>query len=169
VEDFGRDMDLLAHAEGRAHGRWIVTPQKGVPFLGVPRRELVRARERRRHVFVFLLESLLITFLIGLVPPLRIMWAATATLAGLLLAYVWLLLWIKARGSEPSPHEAARAARAPEPSVGILGGTLSPRYAADGGSRTARPIYAGMGGFEDEDSVHVVVLPASRRLSVAGA
>jgi hypothetical protein len=97
------------------------------------------------------------------------MWAATAALAGLLFAYVWLLLWIKARGSEPSPHEAARAARAPEPSVGVVGGTPSPRYAADGGSRTARPIYAGMGGFEDEDSVHVVVLPASRRLSVAGA
>ena len=90
VEDFGRDMDLLAHAEGRTHGRWIVTPQKGVPFLGMPRRERVRARERRRHVFVFLLESLLITFLIGLVPPLRVMWMATASLAGLLLAYVWL-------------------------------------------------------------------------------
>jgi len=172
VEDFGRDMDLLAHAEGRTHGRWIVTPQKGVPFLGTPRRERVRARERRRHVFVFLLESLLITFLIGLVPPLRIMWAATATLGGLFLAYVWLLLWIKARGSEPSPHEAARAAMAPEPSAGVAGGTPSQpshRYAADGRSRTARPVYAGMGGFDDEDSVHVVVLPASRRLSVAGA
>lgn len=162
-------MDLLAHAEGRTHGRWIVTPQKGVPFLGMPRRERVRARERRRHVFVFLLESLLISFLMGLVPPLRVMWAATAALAGLLLAYVWLLLWIKARGSEPHPHETARAARAPEPSVGVVGGTPGPRYAADRGSRTARPIYAGMGGFEDEDSVHVLVLPASQRLSVAGA
>lgn len=169
VEDFGRDMDLLAHAEGRTHGRWIVTPQKGVPFLGMPRRERVRARERRRHVFVFLLESLLITFLMGLVPPLRAMWAATAALAGLLIAYVWLLLWIKARGTEPHPHEVARAARAPEPSVGIVARTPAARYAAEGGSRTARPIYAGMGGFEDEDSVHVVVLPASQRLSVAGA
>lgn len=170
VEDFGRDMDLLAHAEGGTHGRWIVTPRKGVPFLGMPRRERVRARERRRHVFVFLLESILITFLMGLVPPLRVMWVATAALGGLLLAYVWLLLWIKARGSEPHPHEAARAARAPEPSVGAVDRTTpAPRYAAEGGSRTARPIYAGMGGFDDEDSVHVVVLPASQRLSVAGA
>ena len=169
VEDFGRDMDLLAHAEGQTNGRWIVTPRKGVPFLGMPNRERVRARERRRQVFVFLLESILITFLIGIVPPLRVMWAATATVTGLLLAYVWLLLWIKARGSEPHPHEAARAARAPEPSVGLVGKSPAPRYAAEGGSRTARPIYAGMGGFDDEDSVHVVVLPASQRLSVAGA
>ena len=169
VEDFGRDMDLLAHAEGQTNGRWIVTPRKGVPFLGMPNRERVRARERRRQVFVFLLESILITFLIGIVPPLRVMWAATATLAGLLFAYVWLLLWIKARGSEPHPHEAARAARAPEPSVGLAGRSPAPRYAAEGGSRTVRPFYAGMGGFEDEGSIHVVVLPASQRLSVAGA
>ena len=51
-------------------------------------------------MFVFLLESILITFLMGLVPPLRVMWVATAALGGLLLAYVWLLLWIKARGSD---------------------------------------------------------------------
>ena len=75
MEDFERHMDILAETE--AQGRWIVTPRKGTTFLG--RRECAkeRARERRRRIFVVLIESIVLTALIGLVPPLRAMWYAT--------------------------------------------------------------------------------------------
>jgi hypothetical protein len=151
VETFERDMDLLANAQERTHGRWIVTPRKGVPFLGSADRARVRARERRRHVLVFLLESIVISFLIGIVPPLRVMWFATASLGVLLLAYVWLLLALKGRPPAARPLETASG----------------PRLAEQDG---LRPAPAGaLDSFEDEDSVHVVVVPAGRGLSAAGA
>ena len=48
VRDFRRNMDLLAATDGNTQGRWIVTPQKGMPFLGSQRRAQARARARRR-------------------------------------------------------------------------------------------------------------------------
>ena len=66
VEDFERRMELLAQAEVHGNaGRWIITPRKGVRFVGSAERKRARARERRKQVFVFLLESIGITFLIG--------------------------------------------------------------------------------------------------------
>ena len=66
VEDFERRMELLAQAETHGtEGRWIVTPRKGVRFLGHAERQRARSRERRRQVFTFLLESIGISFLIG--------------------------------------------------------------------------------------------------------
>jgi hypothetical protein len=177
VEEFERDMDLLAHAEAFERGRWIVTPRKGVPFLGSRDRARARARERRRRVFVFLLEIIALTFLIGVVPPLRAMWFASAAAGGVLLLYVWLLLSIKARSrsrsAAPAAHSrpaapargaapAARSALAPIPEPGV-------RYVAEGNARTPRPTFNGLGSAEDEDSVHVVVLPASEVLSAARA
>ena len=73
VGDFERRMELLAQAETHGtEGRWIVTPRKGVRFMGPAERTRARARERRRQVFTFMLEAIGITFLIGLVPPLRV-------------------------------------------------------------------------------------------------
>ena len=113
VEDFERRMELLAHAELQgSEGRWIVTPRKGARFVGVAERRRARLRERRRKVLVFLLESIGLTFLIGLVPPLHTVWALTGIFAGLLVLYVWLLLSIKHRAAV-QPHETARAARQP--------------------------------------------------------
>ena len=58
VEDFERRMELLANAEVHGTtGRWIVTPRKGVRFLGPRERQQARARARRRRVFVFLIEA----------------------------------------------------------------------------------------------------------------
>ncbi|MDH4112193.1 MAG: hypothetical protein OEV60_05830 [Actinomycetota bacterium] len=154
VGDFERRMELLAQAETHGtQGRWIVTPRKGVRFMGPVERNRARARERRRQVFTFMLESIGITFLIGLVPPLRVAWAVTAVFAALLVMYVWLLLTIKHRESTyrsaPHRHQTSHAAPTrPAP---------SPRYVAQGRSTWARPTFNGLGTLGEGDRVHVVV------------
>ena len=160
VFDFERRMELLAQAEihGSA-GRWIITPRKGVRFVGSAERRRSRARERRRQVFTFLLESIGITFLIGLVPPLRVVWTVTAILAGLLLAFVYLLLTIKQRAN----HSDERLRAAYAPAVSRLAAV---RHVAEGGSSWARPKVNGLGMLGEGDAVHVVVRPA-RRMGVA--
>ena len=75
-------------------------------------RRRARLRERRRKVLVFLIESIGLTFLIGLVPPLHAVWALSGIFGGLLVLYVWLLLSIKHRAAV-QPHETVRAARRP--------------------------------------------------------
>ena len=57
----------------------------------------MRVRERRRQVLTVLLEGAAITFLIGLVPPLRKMWLVTGLLVMLLAAYCWMLLQLRAQ------------------------------------------------------------------------
>src|SRR5881396_1356539 len=104
VIDFEHRMELLASAEvNGTTGRWIVTPRKGVRFLGPQERHRARARERRRRVFVALMEGIGLTWLIGAAPPLRVVWYASAGLGALLFVYVWLLLAIKAH--EVRPHD----------------------------------------------------------------
>jgi Flp pilus assembly protein TadB len=111
VEDFEHRMELLAQAEVQGtNGRWIVTPRKGVRFLGPKERQRARARERRRRVIVFLLEGIGLSFLIGLVPPLRAIWLLTAVFGLLLFLYVWVVLTLRHRS--PHPHDQARAAQA---------------------------------------------------------
>lgn len=156
MSDFEERMELLAHAGVHGtNGRWIVTPRKGVQFLGPQERARARARERRRRVFVFLLDAIGISFLIGLVPPLRAMWTVTAVFGVLLLLYVWLLLSMKHR--QAHPHDTARAAQAPEkPRT-----APTARYVAEGAMAWARPTHNGMSTFADGDPVHVVVRPAS--------
>ena len=122
VEDFERRMELLAHAEVQGTGgRWIVTPRKGVRFLGPHERQQARVRARRRRVFVFLLEAIGLALLIGVVPPLRASWIVAGVLGGLLVIYTWALLVMKARsGHEPRPIEAPAApARRPKPTAAI--------------------------------------------------
>jgi uncharacterized membrane protein (Fun14 family) len=147
-------MELLAQTEVNANGRWIVTPRKGMPFVGTAERQRSRARERRRQVFTFLLESIGISFLIGLVPPLRAMWNVTTVLGVLMGLYIWLLLYMKNQGQMAPAHEQARAARSP--------GTRAPhaantRFVAEGRSTWARPTFNGLGTLGESDRVHVVV------------
>lgn len=163
VHEHERRMELLAQAETYGtEGRWIVTPRKGMRFLGQAERTRARARERRRHVFSFLLEAIGITFLIGVVPPLRAMWTATGVLVALLVVYVWLLLTIKHKAAafrgEPHPHETTRAAKRPSRRASAP----SPRYVADGHSGWARPTFNGLGTVGEGDRVHVVVRPADQ-------
>jgi Flp pilus assembly protein TadB len=157
VVEFERRMELLAQAEVHGgSGRWIVTPRKGMRFVGEVERRRARARERRRQVFVFLLESIGITFLIGLVPPLRVMWTVSMVFGALLLAYIWLLLSMKHRDhaqprtSERDPQAPARTAPAAVPA----------RYVAEGRSTWARPTFNGLGTLGESDRVHVVVRTA---------
>ncbi len=154
VGDFERRMELLAQAESHGtEGRWIVTPRKGVRFMGPAERNRTRARERRRQVFTFLLETIGITFMIGLVPPLRVAWAVTAVFAGVLGVYVWLLLTIKHREStyRTAPHRHPRSQATPSRPA------PSPRYVAEGGNARARPSFNGLGTLGEGDRVHVVV------------
>lgn len=160
VRDFERGMDLLAGTEGNTHGRWIVTPRKGIAFVGSRARAQARARERRRRVFVFMLESIGLTFLIGLVPPLRVMWYGTAALVALLGVYVWLLVSLQ---REPEVRRAAARDASPpaRPRHARLG------YAADASGRTARPAVNGLATLGAEDRTTIVVRPAGRNVGVA--
>jgi Flp pilus assembly protein TadB len=155
VVEFERRMELLAQAEVHGgSGRWIVTPRKGMRFVGETERRRARARERRRQVFVFLLESIGITFLIGLVPPLRVMWTVSMVFGALLLLYVWLLLTMKHR-EHIQPHANDRAAPARKAPAAIPA-----RYVAEGRSTWARPTFNGLGTLGESDRVHVVVRAA---------
>ncbi|HEY7668225.1 MAG TPA: hypothetical protein VIE12_08900 [Actinomycetota bacterium] len=168
VEDFERRMELLAQAEAHGGpGRWIMTPRKGVRFVGPSERQRARARERRRQVFAFLLEAIGLTFLIGLVPPLRtVAWLVSGVLLVLLVLYVWLLLTIKHRAGHP--HEAARAARPPAPRAKARpAATATARYVAEGRSTWARPTFNGLGTVGEGDRVHVVVMRAGEAASRA--
>lgn len=162
VEDFERGMELLADTEGNGQGRWIVTPRKGVAFVGVRERAKERARERRRRVFVFMLESIGLTFLIGLVPPLRAMWLATGVVLALLGAYVWLLVSMKARST------GARHARVFETAPAPSARRLPVRYATDAGSRTPRQALGGLTVLDADELTNIVVRRAERRVGVAG-
>lgn len=155
VEDFGRRMDLLAETDGGT-GRWILTPQKGVPFMGSRARAQARARERRRRVLVFLGECIGFSFLIGLVPPLRPMWYLSGMFVALLGAYVWMLLSIKQRMSEIEPSDRVRAVNA-VPARPI---PARIRHASDAAGRT-REVFNGLGTFDADDIVNIVVRTAS--------
>src|SRR5512132_635413 len=150
VEDFGRGMDLLAETDWSGQGRWIVTPKKGVPLLGPRARAEARARDRRRKVFVFFLETIGLSFMIGLVPPLRPVWCVTAVLATLLGAYVWMLLSMKQRRETPVQRADAvqRVPERPRP--------VRERYASDAAGRT-RPSLNGLGTFAADEFATIVV------------
>jgi hypothetical protein len=150
VEDFGRSMDLLAETDRGGQGRWIVTPKKGVPLLGPRARAQARARERRRKVFVFFLETIGLSFMIGLVPPLRPVWYVTAVLATLLGAYVWMLLSIKQR-QQTAVQRADAVQRVPERPRPVR-----ERYASDAAGRT-RPALNGLGTFAADEFATIVV------------
>lgn len=168
VEEFGRSMDVLAETE-RHGGRWVLAPKKGELFMGPRGRARARARARRRRVFTFLLETMGLTFLMGLFPPLRGMWFASLGFALLLGLYVWLLLTYRRleQVERPvAPRHASRPAAFPEaaPRVGAA------KYAASSEGRQGRgpelwpghpsdprPLHEVLGGLGADELVHVVV------------
>jgi hypothetical protein len=162
VEDFERNMELLGETRQHGEGRWIVTPRKGEAFLGPSGRAQARARERRRRVLTFLLETIGLTFLIGLVPPLHAIWSLTAVLVVALGAYIWLLVWMKQQTAEAHATQRVQDANVPQrPSP------VRERYVSEG--PLARPSFNGLGAFPaDDDLTNIVVRPA-RRVRVAGA
>jgi hypothetical protein len=158
MKDFERNMNMLAETESQ--GRWIVTPRKGTTFVGRRARAQARARERRRRVLVVLIESLALTALIGLVPPLRAMWYATAILLVLLGGYVWVLVTMRMRTAEArGPARAHEVAAAPATATARFRPARQ-RYAADASNRTARRSFNGLPALGD-DLVNIVVKPAA--------
>ena len=157
VGEHERRMELLAQAE---------TPRKGMRFMGQTERKRARVRERRRQVFTFLLEAIGFTFLIGLVPPLRVVWGVTAAFTLLLAVYVWLLLTVKHRAAmirtTPDPRTRGQQARQPA----TRAAAPAHRYVAEGRSTWARPSFNGLGTVGEGDRVHVVVRTAA---DLAGA
>src|SRR5262245_52868700 len=144
VNEFEHRMELLANAEVHGTtGRWIVTPRKGVRFLGPDDRRRARARDRRRKLFVALIELIALSFLMGLVPPLHQVWYVTAGLAAVLVVYVWALLSMKGRG-------------APVRQQGVPAPAMQPVATPSFAPAAPEQIF----DFEDE-SVHVVVREAS--------
>ncbi|MGZ8475717.1 MAG: hypothetical protein ACXWWQ_05765 [Candidatus Limnocylindria bacterium] len=133
-----------------------MTPQKGTPFIGSRARAHERARERRRRVFVVMLESIGLTLLIGLVPPLRAMWYLAAVLLLLLAVYVWLLLWLKQQHPDARTLEQNRMVRVPDSPV-----VVPSRFVADASSRTPRAAFNGL-TVDGDDAVNIVVRPASQ-------
>jgi hypothetical protein len=95
IRDFERGLRMLADTEQHP-GRWVLVPSKDERFLGPRARSYARARDRRRAVFMVLIEALGISALIGMVPPLRPMWIGTALLTVTLMGYVGLLIKYKA-------------------------------------------------------------------------
>lgn len=93
--------------EFRPPGRWIMSPKRGSRFVGRHARTRLRARERRRQVYVFLLEAIGLTGLMGLFPPLRGMLMVSGFLVALLVAYTALV--IQATRAAPVRREARPA------------------------------------------------------------
>jgi Flp pilus assembly protein TadB len=144
VNEFEHRMELLANAEVHGTtGRWIVTPRKGVRFLGPDDRRRARARDRRRKLFVALIELIALSFLMGLVPPLRQVWYVTAGLVAVLVVYVWVLLSMKGRVT-------------PVRQPGLPAHAMQPVATPSFSPAAREEIF----DFEDE-SVHVVVREAS--------
>ena len=155
VIDFERRMELLANAEVHGTtGRWIVTPRKGVRFLGPDDRRRARARERRRKVFVVLLDAIVLTSLMGVAPPLRAMWFVAAALGAVLFLYVWVLLSIKGRSSHRRDRVPAMANGESWHPVGV------PSY-RDPNPALPPPAFHDLDIFGDDEPVHVVVRAAS--------
>ena len=96
VEEFEERLSVLAEANKVTAGRWVLMPRQGRRFLGPEDRQRARMRRRRRAVFMTFLEVMALTTIMGLFPPLRAMLYVTVFLAILLVAYIALLLKIRA-------------------------------------------------------------------------
>ena len=98
-------LKMPVEQEFRHPGRWILSPRRGSRFVGAQARNRERARERRRRVYLFLLETIGLTGLIGLFPPLRGMLVITAIFGVILLAYTALAFGMTRGSSTAAPAD----------------------------------------------------------------
>ena len=103
----------------RHPGRWVLSPRRGARFVGANARNRERARERRRRVYLFLLEAIGLTGLIGLFPPLRGMLVITAIFVVMLLAYT-AMAFSMTRGSAAATAAPADPETPPLRNVVVL-------------------------------------------------
>jgi hypothetical protein len=104
AKEFERTLNLLAETNRTASGRWVLVPPKGRVLDGGQASRRIRARRRRRLLFVLMADGALLTGIMGAFPGLRPMLFGTAALSSLLLLYTGLLAAIAA-------HERAEARR----------------------------------------------------------
>jgi hypothetical protein len=95
IEEFEQQMNLLAEANTKSPGRWVLMPRKERGLMSPKDRKRARVRRRRRQVFMVLLEAMSFALLMGLFPPLRLMLYGAAALALVLLCYALLLAKIR--------------------------------------------------------------------------
>ncbi len=112
-----RSLKMPVEQEFRHPGRWILSPRRGARFVGANARNRERARERRRRVYLFLLEAIGLTGLIGLFPPLRGMLVITAIFGVILLAYTGLAFSMTRGSSSSGPADPETA---PQRNVVVL-------------------------------------------------
>ena len=123
AKEFERTLHLLAETNRNGHGRWVLMPPKGRPLDGGLAARRLRARRRRRLIFVLLTDGALITAVIGAFPRLRPMLFGTAGFVGLLLLYCGFLAVITprertqmlARKRSPYPGVAGKNGRRSAP------------------------------------------------------
>ena len=161
VEEFERGMDVLAGADGAVGNeepRYVVSPRKATPFLGPKERKRQRVRERRRKVLEALCMATGITFLIGLAPPFRPMWAFTVILAAATAGFCWMLVQLR-RIDDGTVHTRQRVARSGRTAAAASAGyAQGDRFVAEGQSQVARSSYAGLATMnEGDESVHIII------------
>ena len=167
VKEFEQGMDRLADVgTNKDVGRFILAPRKGMPFLGVRERARVRARVRRRRILTFLLEACGLTALMGMFPPFRPMFYATAIFAALLLGYVGTLVWIKETQKDRvrhMRHALGSAVARYRPHHAAPAGAGGNGHAAQPDGRGAHPIYNHLGFLDPAEGVHVRIRRVRKR------
>lgn len=162
VEEFERNMDLLAETNGRSPGRWVLIPRKGARFLGARDRSRMRVRRRRRQILAFLVELTLLALIIGLFPPLHRMLVVPVVLGCVLLVYVLALMRIRVVEVDRARALRTRADRA-QADPGTPAGSVVAPPAETVGEGDARVLAeSGLRIIQDdlmitEDDVHVIV------------
>lgn len=159
VHEFEGDMQRIAHVQHRP-GRWLLVPRKGERFVGPQARARFRARERRRRVFTVLLEAAAISFLIGVVPPLRAMWVVTVVVCGLLVAYTWALLRMAGRGAyRPRHTRPSKVLPGPEPDAPVARARVAGRRPAAEPALAPVALFDGAAAYGGNDVEIVVSIP----------
>jgi hypothetical protein len=167
VKEFEQGMDRLADVgNNKDVGRFILAPRKGMPFLGIHERARVRARVRRRRILTFLLEASGLTALMGMFPPLRPMFYATAIFGTLLVGYVGILVWIKETQKDRVRHmrqALGSAVSRYRPQHVTSAGANGNGHADPASGRSAHPIYNHLGFLDPSEGVHVRIRRVRKR------
>jgi hypothetical protein len=109
AKEFERTLNLLAETNRTVSGRWVLVPPKDRVLEGGQTSRRIRARRRRRLLFVLMADGALLTGIMGAFPGLRAMLFGTAALSSLLLLYTGLLAAIAAHERTEARRRRARA------------------------------------------------------------
>ena len=156
VEEFGRNMDLLAEANRSVPGRWVIMPRRGARFMDPRDRSRARNRRRRRQVLALLGEVTGLLVIIGLFPPLHAMLYGALIVLGLLLVYGAMLTRVRAAETARARLVAAARSRAVEapPAVARRPVAVAALASSEWGSS---PSAGELDDLMVEDDVHVIV------------